>query len=85
MKRMHFCTCCIAIKRMHYYLLFFFSKPCLVMKRAIFEPAHGIMILIAYMRTAKAQARPRIRAVSPTPSHIYIMELVEGIDQESDI
>ena len=37
------------------------------------------------MRTVKAQARLRIRAVSPEPLNIYSIELDEGLDQELDI
>ena len=37
------------------------------------------------MQTAKAQARLRIRAVSPEPLHIYSKEIDEGLDQELDI
>ena len=37
------------------------------------------------MRTAKAQARLRIRAVSPEPLHIYSIKLEEDLDQELDI
>ena len=49
-----FCICCIVIKCVHY--LFFIA-----MKRALFEPANGIMVLIEYANSdgSDSPAYPR--------------------------
>ena len=64
--------------------LFVLSKSCIVIKRAVFEPAHGIMVLIAYANSVGSDA-PAHQCSLIITFAIYSIELDEGLDQESDI
>ena len=64
--------------------LFIVSKSCIAMKRAFFEPAHGIMVLIAYGNSIGSDTPAHVRSLIIAFA-IYSIELDEGLGQESDI
>ena len=50
------------------------------MKRALFEPAHGIMVFIEYANSEGSDAPAHPRSLTRAFS-IYSIELDEGLDQ----
>ena len=62
--------------------LFVLSKSCIVMKHALFKPAHGIMVLIEYANSDGSDSPTHPRSLS-RPFAIYSIKLEEGLYQSS--
>ena len=52
---------------------------------ALFKPARGIMVLIAFVNNEGSVALVHPRRLTRVFAHIYSIELDEGLDHESDI
>ena len=64
--------------------LFVLPKPCSVMKRALFKPAHGLTVLFAFANSESSVAPEHPRRLTES-LHIYSIELDKGLHHESDI
>ena len=67
------------------YALCILPKPYIVMKRALFKPAYGIMLLIAFANSESSVAPVHPHRLTRVLAHMYSIELDKGLDQESDI
>ena len=68
---------------LHYHktcALFVLSKSCIAMKRALFEPAHGIMVLIEYANSDGSDSPTHPRSLTRAFA-MYSIKLDEGLDQ----